>query len=88
MLLKGGEIINSVGMTATDIEKNPKGIDENDLELIATASLVDFIVVSEESQLKSPKNPANTKIPLACEINKIECCAFLEFLKNSKAVFA
>lgn len=94
VLAKGVEI-KSIAKITGDIKDNPKGIDDNDLELIAVASLTNREVVTEERLQPNPDNPKigtppkpiNYKIPLVCRLNNIECKNFLKILKTSGKTF-
>ena len=67
-----------------------KGVDENDLLIIATAKVARVSLLSDEGrQLKPPDIPKKMKIPAVCalpEVNVI-CKNFLQYLKGSGAVF-
>ncbi len=90
VLARGIEIKNKAGIT-TDIKDNKKGIDDNDLELIAVASLSDKKVVTEEKVQKLGKgtksNSRNYKIPLVCQLNNVDVTNFLEMMKASGKTF-
>ena len=93
VLSRGVQIKGDAGITG-DIKDNPRGIDDNDLELIAVASLTGGIVVTEEhpqmdSQKKKgiPPKSINYKIPMVCRINDVECTNFLEVIKASGRIF-
>jgi predicted nucleic acid-binding protein len=47
---------------------HPKGVDENDLLIIATANAHDAELVSDESKQKLPDLPAKRKIPAVCSM--------------------
>ena len=66
-----------------------KGVDENDLMIIATALVCREELVSDESKQKMPDLPPKKKIPAVCvmpEVN-VTCISFLEYIKRSEAVF-
>jgi Domain of unknown function (DUF4411) len=69
---------------------HPKGVDENDLLIIATAKTMDVHLVSDERrQVKLPDIPKKRKIPAVCghqEVN-VACKSFLEYIKSSGAIF-
>lgn len=65
-----------------------KGIGDNDLELIATASLSSRTVITEESvQASEPIKPIKYKIPLVCKKAGIKFIHFLELIKSSQKIF-
>mgnify|MGYP001603534392 CR=1 FL=1 len=69
---------------------HPKGVDENDLLIIATAVIHSGELVSDESrQPKQPNEPRKMKIPLVCALSDVDvlCLNFVEFLKDSGHVF-
>lgn len=66
------------------------GVDENDLFIIATARSVGARLISNESlQAVPPKIMPNYKIPAVCAMATVtvDCINFVEFVKQSKAVF-
>jgi hypothetical protein len=67
-----------------------KGVDENDLFIIATAKLHGGEVVSDEArQAAPPKDPGKKKIPAVCSMSGVDvpCINFIEFLRRSEEVF-
>lgn len=68
---------------------HPKGVDENDLLIIATAAALNVELVSDESKQKLPDLPAKRKIPAVCAMKEVDvaCINFLEYIKKSGAVF-
>lgn len=68
---------------------HPKGVDENDLFIIATAASCNAELVSEESRQKLPDLPAKRKIPAVCAMNSIAvtCINFIDYIRQSKKVF-
>lgn len=68
---------------------HPKGVDENDLLIIATAAARDADLVSDESKQKLPDLPAKRKIPAVCAMAEVgvTCINFIEYIKLSGAVF-
>ena len=66
-----------------------KGVDENDLIIIATAKCHSVDLVSNENAQKLPDKPAKRKIPAVCVMPDVgvTCSSFLEYLKASKAKF-
>ena len=70
---------------------HPKGVDEKDLLIIATAKVSGLSLVSDEE--KQPTRPVELrkyKIPLVCGLNtvSVNCINYLDFIKASKAVFS
>ena len=73
-----------------DDNYHPKGVDENDLFIIATARIQQYELVSDEA--KQPTLPINMqmyKIPAVCSMGSINvpCINFIEYIKQSQAVF-
>ncbi|KAB2325632.1 DUF4411 family protein [Betaproteobacteria bacterium SCN1] len=68
---------------------HPKGVDENDLLIVATAADRNCELVSDESKQKLPDLPAKRKIPAVCTMDEVgvTCISFLEYIKLSGAVF-
>lgn len=69
---------------------HPNGVGENDLLIIATASVTNSELVSDERRQNIlPKEPTKKKIPAVCAIDEVgvSCVNFVEFLKRSKKVF-
>ncbi len=68
---------------------HPKGVGENDIIIIATAKVMETILISNEKQLGLPDIKKKYKIPNVCRLSEvdIECIDFLEYLKRSKRVF-
>ena len=66
------------------IRKDSKrGVDENDLKLIAYAMLYEKTVVTEEGkQHNKPEKKYNSKIPLVCKEQGVECINFVEMLRR------
>ena len=70
---------------------DPRGVDENDLFIIASAKISGLSLVSDETkQPNRPVNPRKYKIPLVCGLNtvSVNCVNYLDFIKASKAVFS
>ena len=64
------------------IKNSSKGVGKNDLKLIAYAKLYRKTVVTEEGkQHGKPKEKYNSKIPLVCKEQGVECINFVEMLK-------
>lgn len=68
---------------------HPKGVDENDLLIIATANACNAELVSDESKQKLPDLPAKRKIPAVCAMAEVgvTCISFIEYIKESGVVF-
>jgi predicted nucleic acid-binding protein len=68
---------------------HPKGVDENDLLIIATAKSLSISLVSNESAQKLPDVPAKRKIPAVCGMPdvSVSCKNFVAYLKASGATF-
>ena len=69
---------------------HPKGVDENDLLIIATARLNKFRLVSDEArQFYKQKDLTKRKIPAVCDMDEVEvqCMSFLELIKEADVVF-
>lgn len=67
-----------------------KGVDENDLFIIATAKVKGIGLVSEEArQASSLKQMANMKIPAVCAHYdvQVECVNFIEIIRASGIIF-
>lgn len=81
-------IRNLLGISADAY--HPKGVGENDILIIATASIHQTILVSDEGwQPILPDIPKKRKIPAVCNMNEVAtpCISFLEFIRQSKVVF-
>lgn len=74
-----------------DDNYHSKGVGENDLLIIATASAnyKAELISDEERQATLPKEPTKKKIPAVCSMKEVAvpCLNFLEFIKRSNAVF-
>ena len=72
-----------------DDKYHPKGVDENDLLIIATAAAFNVDLVSDESKQKLPDLAAKRKIPAVCAMDEVgvKCISFIEYIKMSGAVF-
>lgn len=69
---------------------HPSGVNENDLLIIATARIEEFVLVSNEAkQLNLPQSPAKRKIPAVCDDPgvAVECIDFLTLIRQSEKVF-
>ena len=66
-----------------EINNNPKGVDQNDIALIAYAKYENKTVVTlEAKQPQKPEKKCNYKIPLVCDEQKVECISFIEMLER------
>ena len=73
-----------------DERYSPKGVDENDLFIIAAAKIKGLELVSEEArQANLPLTSANWKIPAVCTLDTVtvSCLNFIELIKESDVVF-
>jgi predicted nucleic acid-binding protein len=69
---------------------SPKGVDENDILIIATAVVRGSELVSDEGkQTVHPLLAKNRKIPAVCAMNEVSvlCINFIDFIKRSGVVF-
>lgn len=69
---------------------HPKGVSENDLLIIATASIEHLVLVSNEGrQNQFPVVLAKAKIPTVCErfCEDLQCIDFITLIKDSGEVF-
>jgi Domain of unknown function (DUF4411) len=67
----------------------PKGVDENDLFIIATAQAMRMPLISDEGKQQNPPgNIKNSKIPAVCNHPDVdvECMKFLDYFKASGQV--
>jgi predicted nucleic acid-binding protein len=67
-----------------------KGVGENDIFIIATASVNNLGLVSDEGrQPKLSDIPSKRKIPAVCTMEEVgvPCMSFIEFIKRSEVVF-
>jgi len=69
---------------------HPKGVGENDIFIIATASVNGLTLISDEGrQFGKPDILAKYKIPAVCDLPEVgvTCINFLQLIRNSGAVF-
>ena len=67
-----------------------KGVDEEDLLIIAAAKTAGLPLVSNESKQQTlPDIAAKRKIPAVCDMQQVAvpCISFVEYFKQSKVVF-
>ena len=76
-------------LNIADDSFHPKGVDENDLLIIATAASCRAELVSEESRQKLPDLPAKRKIPAVCAMDAVavKCINFIDYIRQSNQVF-
>jgi len=70
--------------------KYGRGVDENDILIIATAKVKGMHLVSEEArQSSAPLSPANMKIPAVCALPAVtvSCLNFVELFRESGVIF-
>ena len=84
---KADEIKHSLDINNS--EYHSKGVNENDLLIIAHAAIAKKILVTEEGvQINKPEEEKRRyKIPAVCDKHRIKHCAFIDFLKDSKKTF-
>ncbi len=73
-----------------DDKYHPKGVDENDIFIIATACIHGTCLVSDEAiQTLLVENPTKRKIPAVCAMPAVAmtCMKFIDYLRLSGAVF-
>lgn len=72
-----------------DDKYHPKGVDENDLLIIATARDYGVELVSNEARQKQPGKLEKCKIPAVCLMKGVDvpCLNFIEFIKRSEVIF-
>lgn len=69
---------------------HPKGVDENDLFIIAVAKEHGVeLVTNEGRQFDDPKDPRKRKIPAVCDMRDVNVpnLSFLEYIQKSQQVF-
>lgn len=69
---------------------HPKGVDENDILIIATARLHGAELVSdEERQTNQPQVMSKRKIPSVCALPSVSvsCINFIDYIRASGAIF-
>ena len=65
------------------ITDQSKGVDQNDLTLIAYAKKKNKIVVTlEGEQSQKPREKKNYKIPLVCSEEGVSCVNFIEMIND------
>jgi predicted nucleic acid-binding protein len=67
-----------------------KGVNENDLFIIATASVLEYeLITNEARQITAPEIPAKRRIPAVCGMPSVDvpCIDFIALIKQSKEVF-
>lgn len=69
---------------------HPNGVGENDILIIATASIMQLVLISNEArQITLPLDPARKKIPAVCADPEVavDCIDFITLVKRSRHVF-
>lgn len=69
---------------------NSRGVGESDLFIIATASIGDLELISNEARQNNlPDVLANSKIPTVCAMQdvQVECIDFITLIRRSRQVF-
>lgn len=69
---------------------HPKGVDENDLFIIAVAKVLGVeLITNEGRQFDDPKDPRKRKIPAVCDMADVSVSNlnFLEYIQKSQQVF-
>jgi len=82
------KIKNLLGISSDSYHS--KGVGENDIFIIATASVNNVGLVSDEGrQQRLPDISAKRKIPAVCAMDEVAvpCMNFIEFIKRSDVVF-
>lgn len=98
MWLEQHDITNDIVQDANRIKSllgivgdnyHPKGVDENDLLIIATARAHGVQLISEEHQPLEPNESRKRKIPAVCRMNSVAhpCANFIDYIKAVGAVF-
>lgn len=88
VLQEAFRIKKAVGIV--DDNYHPKGVDENDLLVIATAKVYEGELISDEArQAKPPDEPRKRRIPAVCSMREVSipCANFIDFVKRSGKVF-
>jgi hypothetical protein len=81
------QIKNILGITNDNY--HPKGVDENDLLIIATAKTIKADLLSDENRQQIlPPEKRRYKIPAVCGLPKVDvsCIKFIEYFKGSGRV--
>lgn len=82
------QIKESLGISGDSY--HAKGVDENDLLIIATTRAKGAELVSDEAKQPGlPQIPSRRKIPAVCAMPSVgvSCINFIEYIKASEAVF-
>ncbi|QYD69144.1 DUF4411 family protein [Paraburkholderia edwinii] len=92
--ISGGVLAEAMRIKAlmgiVDDRYSPKGVDENDLLIIAAAKVNGRELISNEArQLALPLDIAKCKIPAVCGMDGVQwpCLDFLDYIKRSQAVY-
>lgn len=72
-----------------DDKYHSKGVDENDILIISAALNRHADLISNEGRKPRPDIPSKNKIPGVCNLPEVSvnCINFLEYIKNSEAIF-
>lgn len=81
VLVEGLKIKSLLGIE--EDQYHAKGVDENDILIIACAKVHDHTLISNEAAQTTPQqNRKKLKIPAVCKEVKVECVDFTTFLKK------
>lgn len=87
-IVEAQRIKNTLGIVSD--RYSAKGVDENDVFIVALAKARSRTLVTEEGrQMAAPTRMANMKIPAVCahqDVN-VECLNFIEVIRQSGTVF-
>jgi predicted nucleic acid-binding protein len=81
-------IKNAIGVV--NDQYHPKGVDENDLFIIAATKVHGAELITNEGlQFDDPKNPRKRRIPAVCDMPAVGVTTlnFLEYIQKSQKVF-
>lgn len=82
------QIKGSLGIVGDNY--HPKGVDENDLLIVATSLVNNATLISDEGkQASAPQILSKRKIPAVCMMPSVSvyCINFIDYIKASGAVF-
>jgi len=76
------------GLGIMNDQWHPKGVDENDVMIIASAGVHGAMLVSNEGrQTQLPPQMARFKIPAVCDAHGVVCVSFIQLVKQAGRVF-
>ena len=76
------------GLGIVNDKWHPKGVDENDVMIVASAGVHGAVLVSNEiRQTQIPDLRAKYKIPAVCDSHGIVCISFIQLVKQAGKVF-